>query len=197
MHLIRQSESTAARRRVVFALVASADGFTPVTGATFVAGELLVSKNGATEANAAGTTAATQIGGGLYYLELSAAEVDTFGFVTVRVNKSGSRGAVVAVQVVAFDPYSVASLGLSNLANPVLAAAATGDALLDRTDGVEAGLTVRQALRVIGATVAGRRTGGGTTTEVYRNAVADTKARVTANNIDANGNPTTITYDLT
>lgn len=197
MHLIRQSESTAARRRIVFALVASADGFTPVTGATFTAGELLVSKNGATEANATNTTAATQIGGGLYYVELTATECDTFGFVTLRINKSGSRGAVVAVQVVAFDPYGATNLGLTNLANPVLTADAAGDALLDRSAGVETGLTVRQALRIIAATVAGRRTGGGTTTEVYRNAVVDSKARVTANSIDANGNPTSITYDLT
>lgn len=196
--MLKQSESTAARRRIVFACVDATDNKTPETGLTFSAGELKLSKNGATEANPTNTAVSVEIGGGLYYVELTAAEVDTLGFLTLRVNnKSGVANSAALVQVVAIDVFNATNLGLSTLANTVLSADGTADAVLDRSAGVETGLTVRQALRLIAATTVGRRTGGGTTTEVYRAAVTDAKARVTANNIDANGNPTTMTYDAT
>lgn len=69
-------------------------------------------------------------------------------------------------------------------------------ALLDLAAGVETGLTLRQALRLVTATTGGKLSGGGTATEVFRNAVADSKARVTAT-VDASGNRSAITYDLT
>lgn len=69
-------------------------------------------------------------------------------------------------------------------------------ALLDLAAGVETGLTVRQAFRIIAAATAGKLSGGGTATEVFRNAVADAKARITAT-VDASGNRSAITYDLT
>jgi hypothetical protein len=84
------------------------------------------------------------------------------------------------------------------------APAATGDiptaaqnaaGLLDLAAGVETGLTLRQALRLIAAATAGKLSGGGTATEVIRNAVADTADRITAT-VDADGNRTAITYDL-
>lgn len=196
--MLKQSESTAARRRLVFACVDATDNKTPKTGLTFAAGELKLSKNGATEANPTNTAVSVEIGGGLYYVELTAAELDTLGFLTLRVNnKSGVANSAALVQVVAIDVFNATNLGLSTLANTVLSADSTADALLDRSAGVETGMTVRQALRLIAATTVGRRTGGGTTTEVYRAAVTDAKARVTANNIDAGGNPTSMTYDAT
>ena len=72
------------------------------------------------------------------------------------------------------------------------------DALLDRTDGIETGLTVRGALRILCAMAAGKLSGAiaGSTTVIIRNAVSDTKARITAD-CDANGNRTAITWDTT
>jgi hypothetical protein len=72
---------------------------------------------------------------------------------------------------------------------------AVAAALLDLAAGVEAGLTVRQALRLALAALAGKLSGAGTTTEVFRNAVADSKPRITAT-VDASGNRSAITTDL-
>jgi hypothetical protein len=69
-------------------------------------------------------------------------------------------------------------------------------ALLDLANAVESGLTLRQALRLVASTTGAKLSGGGTGTEVFRNAVADSKDRVTAT-VDVDGNRTAITYDLT
>lgn len=70
------------------------------------------------------------------------------------------------------------------------------DALLDRSAGVETGLTPRQWMRADAAMLFAKVSGGGTGTEVFRNAVADSKARVTVT-VDNDGNRTAITTDLT
>ena len=70
------------------------------------------------------------------------------------------------------------------------------DALLDRSDGVKSGLTPRNALRLIAAAAAGKLSGAATPTNVIRNAVADSKNRISAT-VDADGNRTAISYDLT
>jgi hypothetical protein len=75
------------------------------------------------------------------------------------------------------------------------AANTIADALLDRTAGVETGLTVRQAFRLWASVLLGKLSGGGTATEVFRD-VNDTKDRVTAT-VDASGNRTAVTKDAT
>lgn len=67
---------------------------------------------------------------------------------------------------------------------------------LDLAAGVETGLTVRQAMRLGAAADAGKVSGMATTTVVIRNAVADSKDRITAT-VDANGNRSALVYDLT
>jgi len=69
-------------------------------------------------------------------------------------------------------------------------------ALLDLAAGVETGLTLRQAMRLLAAASAGKLSGAATTTIVIRNAVADSKDRITAT-VDASGNRSAITVDLT
>jgi len=70
-------------------------------------------------------------------------------------------------------------------------------AVMDTSNGIETGLTMRQAMRVTTAMVSGVRTGVGTTTEVYRAAVSNSTARVTfAFPSTTNANPSTITYSL-
>jgi hypothetical protein len=66
--------------------------------------------------------------------------------------------------------------------------------LLDETD-IETGLTLRQALRVVTAAVAGKVSGAETTTITFRNAQADSKDRIVAT-VDANGNRTAVTLDV-
>jgi hypothetical protein len=75
-------------------------------------------------------------------------------------------------------------------------AAANAAALMDLSNGVETGLTPRQALRLMVAAMAGKLSGAATTTIVIRNAVADSKARITAT-VDSDGDRSAITYDLT
>lgn len=66
-------------------------------------------------------------------------------------------------------------------------------ALLDAAAGVETGVTVRQALRVFLAALAGKANGAATTTMHFRDQ-ADGKNRITAT-VDADGNRTAITLD--
>lgn len=198
MQLLQQSETTASYRRILLACVDATDGFTPETGLTFAAGELKLSKNGATETNHAGTV--TEVAGGVYYYEATAGELDTLGTFTVRINKTGVRGNVSVVQVVPFDPYSAASLGLTNLDATVstrLASAAytAPSSILTDANGVETGVTVQQALRLMAAVLGGKLSGAGTGTEVFRS-VIDSKNRMTVLT-DSSGNRTSVTLDLT
>ena len=72
-----------------------------------------VSKNGAAEANHGGTL--TELASGRYSYEFSSGEVDTVGFLSFALVKSGIRAFVTDVQIVAFDPYDAAGFGLSRL----------------------------------------------------------------------------------
>jgi hypothetical protein len=66
-------------------------------------------------------------------------------------------------------------------------------ALLDLAAGVETGITLRQALRLILSAVAGKLSGAATTTVLIRD-TNDSKNRITAT-VDADGNRTAITLD--
>lgn len=70
------------------------------------------------------------------------------------------------------------------------------DAHLDRTNAIETGLTPRQAARLGAAADAGKVAGMATSEVTIRNAVADSKVRVTAT-VDANGNRTAVSTDVT
>ncbi len=70
------------------------------------------------------------------------------------------------------------------------------DALLDRADAIEVGVTPRQAERLQLSALAGKVSGAATATNTFRNAVADSKDRIVAT-VDSSGNRTAITYDST
>lgn len=89
------------------------------------------------------------------------------------------------------DPADASDLAA--LVDAVPTAAENADALLDRADAVETSWTLRQAMRIILAALAGKASGLDTTSVVFRN-VADTKDRITAT-VDANGNRTDVTLD--
>lgn len=71
--------------------------------------------------------------------------------------------------------------------------AAAVDAVLD--DAVEGSTTLRQAVRIMIAALAGKSSGGGSSTITYRD-LADTKNRISAT-VDANRNRTAVTRDGT
>lgn len=176
MLLIKQNQATAALKRIIFKLVDSVDGFTPKLAITFAAGELKLSKNGAAEVNIGGTV--TEVAGGVYYYNPTTAELDTLGYLSLRTNKATVRDSVFIVQIVVVDMY-----------------VPLDTAILDLTDGVEVGVTFRTALKLMLSVLAGKVSGAGTVTNVFRNAVADSKNRVTAT-VDSSGNRSAISYDV-
>lgn len=200
MILIKQNESTASLRRVFFFCADddSADNYAPKTGLTFSNGELKISKAGAVEFNAANYGTVTEVGGGWYSYEYAAGEVDTLGAVMLRTNKTDVYSDAVIAQVVPFNPYDAAGLGLGNLDAAVstrlpFSSYSAPETMLTYGSGIETGYSLQQALRVILSVLAGRVSGAGTGTEVFRD-INNTKNRVTAT-IDANNNRTNVTTD--
>jgi hypothetical protein len=198
MQQVLLNEATAARRRIPLFLFDddAADDFAPKTGLTFSASEILISKNGATEVNSAGSV--VEIAGGGYYYQATQAELDTVGFFSVRPNKTDVYGSPSVVQIIALNLYDAAAAGMTNLDAVIstrLASAsyAAPTALLTSTDGVETGLTLQGALRLMVASVAGRRSGVNTGVELMRD-YANSKTRITMT-FDSNGNTTAVTYD--
>lgn len=103
---------------------------------------------------------------------------------TAPLDAAGTRTAV-----------GLATANLDTQLGDLPTAAESATALLDAANGVETGLTPREALRLTSAALAGKISGAETTTVVIRN-TADTKDRITAT-VDADGNRTAITTDLT
>jgi hypothetical protein len=133
MMQLEQSEATAARRRIPFVCVDATDGVTAETGLTFASNDLLISKNGAAEAAFAGT--ATELGGGLYYYEFTAAELGTVGFITLRVNKTGVAVARYVAQVITHDPYGSVTANVTTIVGSSAAAVACRDVYNFVTEG--------------------------------------------------------------
>lgn len=121
---------------------------------------------------------------------------------------AGTTGKALTDAGSAGDPWSTAVPGayssgtagyrignaLSNSGTVILSA--TGmDNVLDAANGIETGLTFRNALRAMASALAGKVSGAATTTIVFRNAVADNKNRITAT-VDTDGNRSAITYDF-
>jgi len=193
------NETTAARRRIpmFFFDDDSADAYAPKTGLTFAAGELKVSKNGAAEANALGTV--TELAGGGYYYEATAAEMDTVGFLQVRPVKTDVYGAPVVVQVIALNLYDAVAGGMSRLDATVSSRLPTtsyegADAILDKANGVYTGFTMRQALRAMSALLHGKVSGARTGREIFRSVTDDSDA-VTITN-DSAGNRTAVVRNV-
>lgn len=120
---------------------------------------------------------------------------------SVAGNVTGSVGSVAAggitatsiatdaidADALAADAIAEIQAGLSTL---------TAAQVWDLTNGIETGLTPRQAMKLIAAATAGKLSGAATVTVTIKNAVADNKNRIVAT-VDASGNRTGIVYDLT
>lgn len=96
MITLYQKDKTAARRRIPL-LIVGTDGITPATGEA--AGQPQVSKNGATPVNTTGTLVTINATQGLYYVELTGAELDTLGWVLVTYKDTDTAVAREVVQV--------------------------------------------------------------------------------------------------
>lgn len=191
--LIKQSESTSARRTVYFTAVKTADD-TSYTS-TLSGSDIMISKAGGSEAASAGT--ATHIAAGLFKYELTTGECNTLGELSIRLAKTGVYNDVRVVNIVAFDPYSASSLGLTNLDTTVSSRLASSDyedleTMLDAANTVETGLTLRGFVRDAAAVLFGETANGGTQMKAAKTAH---KVRVTST---VSGNDrTSVTTDET
>lgn len=198
-----------------FLLVLTSDHITGATGKT---PSVNISKNGAAFAGAAG--AVTELAFGWYNIALTTADTGTLKDLAFHCTGAACDPTDFVDQVVALDPFTATvNPGANGITASTIAAnaitasqlaadsigssqiAATGaqeiaDATLDRVDAIESGLTMRGAFRLMAAALAGKVSGAATSTVVVRNAIADSKARLTAT-VDSDGNRSAITADVT
>ena len=203
MILIKQSDATGDNRWLPFFCCDddSADGYAPKTGLTFSSGELKIAKRGGASANAINYATVVEAGNGWYWYQCSQTECNTTGPLMLVVNKTDVYADAAVAQVVAFDPYAADDLGLSNLDAAVTSRLASADyedleTMLDAADSIESSVTLRVLLRLVGAYVAGKLSGGRTGTETFYAIGSSTKARITSVN-DSSGNRTSVTVDGT
>lgn len=186
-----------------------------IAAATFAANALDAVWSTATRLLTAGTNIVLAKGTGVTgFNDLSAAQVNTEAD-TALTDYDGPTNAELATALgTADDAVLVAiaaqnNLSQANIRTAVGLASANLDtqldalptanenatAVLDLAAGVETGLTLRQALRLLVAAEAGKLSGAATTTIVIRN-FGDSKDRITAT-VDASGNRSAIATDLT
>ena len=189
---------------ILFLMVDSTDH---VTGKTGLTPTVTISKNGGAFASPAG--AVTELSSGWYAIAGNATDRNTVGELLIHATATGADPLDDRYLIVPFDPFDANALGMAYLTGDAYArlgapvgASISADiagepaALLDLAAGVETGLTLREALRLIAAASAGKLSGAATTTVVVRNAVADSKDRITAT-VDTSGNRSAVTVDLT
>jgi hypothetical protein len=108
---------------------------------------------------------------------------------------TGSVGSVAANGITA-SSIATDAIGALELAADAATEISSGVATAVGAITIETGLTLVQALQLVAAACAGKASGLATTSVVYRNAVADSKNRISAT-VDAYGNRSAITTDLT
>lgn len=198
-----------------FFLTLSSDHISPSTGKTPTVN---ISKGGAAFAAAAGVV--SEIGSGWYKVALTTADTGTQGDLAYHITATASdptdfvdrvvpgpvhpAGVSIAsggITAASFAANAIASAGIATdaIGSAQLSTAAAqkvADNTLDRANAIETGLTLRQALRLVASVLAGKLSGAGTTTVLIRNAVADSKDRITAT-VDASGNRSAVVTDVT
>lgn len=128
--LYQVSEATAERRRVYLLLQDPATG-APETGEA--AGQPQISKNGAAFANTSATL--TAVANGLYYVELTAGELDTAGFAVVRYKSANTQEAQATLVVSALNLWDGVRAGMTAL--PAAAADAAGGLPVSDAGGLD------------------------------------------------------------
>lgn len=171
---------------------------------TPVAGDVKVSKDGGAAANVTNLPVAIVMGNtAVWDFSLTAAEL-TAAQVIVTVADAATKavedtyfpietyGNAAAQHVMDFG---LATIVASSVTAGVTLTNAGIDAVLDRAAGVETNFTLRQALRLMLAALAGKVSGAATATVLVRD-VGDTKNRITAT-VDASGNRSAVVTDVT
>lgn len=126
-------------------------------------------------------------------------DANTVGFYSEQITLSAANGFEVGkcytIYIAATVASVVGTMSYTFQVEAALATAASIPTVADILAGViEGAITLKGALRLALAVLAGESTGGGSNTVTFRD-VADAKARVTAT-VTADGNRTAITRDI-
>lgn len=100
----KQSETAGVKTRVYLHLVDATDGITAEAGEA--GGQPVISKNGAAFASTSNTLTAVDASKGLYYVELTASELDTLGFFAIHYKSADTAIFQTIGQVSYDDPYA-------------------------------------------------------------------------------------------
>jgi hypothetical protein len=169
------------------------NGAAALTGAGSLSGvgQLIISMTAALSGSGTISGAALRA-----FLQLSAALSGSGGLAAQAKALGALSSALSGVGAASATIKALGALAASiTVTGDLLSTSNVADAILDSTDGVESGLTVRQALRLIAAAVAGKLSGAAGTTITIRSAVVDGHNRLVAT-VDSSGNRSAITYDL-
>ena len=204
---------------VQFLMVDSTDHVTAETG---LSPTVTISKNGGAYGAASG--AVTEVGNGVYSYAGNATDRDTLGELMIHAEATGADKVDMKVLITSYDPFvDIAAIladtgtdgvvlkaaGLAadavteiqnGLATPTNITAAAGvalsaagvDAILDEV--VVGSYTMRQLLTVMSAALAGKLSGGGTTTLTFRG--IDDASNVIVATVDASHNRTAVTINV-
>lgn len=179
-----------------------------ITNAKFAAGAIDAAAIATDAIGAAelATDAVTEIAGAVW--DVAIASHLTAGTTGLALNSAGSAGdpwntalpgayaAGTAGKILGTNLDATVSSRLATAGYTVPPTAnANADALLDRANAVETGLTLRQALRGFSSVLFGKWSGRGTATKTFRDAIVDSKNRIVATT-DATGR-SAVTPDFT
>lgn len=103
---IAKDEATAAQRRIPIYLVDVTDDETPETGLTISGAECEISKNGGSWGTCAGSIG--EVDDGVYYYEATTGEVDTVGYVTLKIAEAAANAFLINAPITQFDFSSTA-----------------------------------------------------------------------------------------
>lgn len=184
-------QSTNSQKIPLGPFLSNTDGITRQTGLTIDDTDIKLEKFNAGSLVSKNSGGATELATGNYYGTFDATDTDTIGPLKVLVQLTGSVDVWVDCMVwseAMYDFLFGATAPSSSSAND------NATALLDLSNGVESGLTMRQSMRLAVAALAGKSSGGGTSTVTYRN-VADTKDVIVAT-VDSYGNRSALTRDV-
>jgi len=106
MFQFTQNETTASRRRIFFYAVSASDGFTAVTTGLSTSTSVYIVKNGVTPGTTPVSPAFTHIDSGLWYYEMTAANLDSVGVLNVRISDALIRTVQLVGYVYSGDPLT-------------------------------------------------------------------------------------------
>lgn len=189
----------ASRNEIITESALAGSGAMGVNGASTIAGSATLDGIGQLVVSALATiTAGGTLSGNIVAALQAAAALSSAGSVTAAIDAlawavataNGSTSLTVT-------PFATGQLDAAIVvgATEGLTAAQVAEQVLD-SELVEIGLTVREALRIMSAALAGTVSGASGSTITFRAAASDEKPRIVAS-VDGSGNRTSVTLDAT